>query len=199
MRPTNKRTTKVFRAAESTVPTIARYAVLMKNFTRIIPTRGMITTDIISRSAGGVTDTDATLSSVSEWHFSSKRNFTVSKNLIVALMGLASIAAMSTAAFAHPKLMSSTPAENATVAAGPSELRLMFNEKLEPSMSGVEVKDQSGKKIETGKVATDPADAKLLVIPLSAPLGDGTYNVDWHAVAADTHRIKGSYTFTVKR
>ena len=121
----------------------------------------------------------------------------MSKNLIVALMGLASVAAMSTAAFAHPKLMSSTPAENATVAAGPSELRLTFNEKLEPSMSGVEVKDQSGKKIETGKAATDPADAKLLVIPLSAPLGDGTYNVDWHAVAADTHRIKGSYTFTV--
>ena len=121
------------------------------------------------------------------------------KNLIVALMGLASIAAMSTAVFAHPKLMSSIPAENATVMAGPSELRLIFNEKLEPSMSGVDVEDQAGKKIETGKAATDPADAKLLVIPLSAPLGDGTYKVDWHAVAADTHRIKGSYAFTVKR
>ena len=65
-------------------------------------------------------------------------------------------------------------------------------------MSGVDVKDQSGKKIETGKAATDP-DAKVLVIPLSAPLGDGTYHVDWHAVASDTHRIKGSYAFTVKR
>ena len=65
-------------------------------------------------------------------------------------------------------------------------------------MSGVDVKDQSGKKIETGKAATDP-DAKVLVIPLSAPLGDGTYHVDWHAVASDAHRIKGSYAFTVKR
>ena len=122
----------------------------------------------------------------------------MSKKVIAALMGLTSMAVMSTTAFAHPKLMSSTPAENATVAAGPSELRLTFNEKLEPSMSGVEVKDQSGKKIETGKAATDPADLKLLVIPLSAPLRDGMYKVDWHAVAADTHRIKGSYTFTVK-
>ena len=123
----------------------------------------------------------------------------MSKKLILALIGLSSIAAMSTAALAHPKLMSSIPAENAMVAVGPSELRLTFNENLEPSMSGVEVKDQTGKKIETGKAATDPADAKQLVIPLSAPLGDGTYNVDWHAVAADTHRIKGSYAFTVKR
>ena len=123
----------------------------------------------------------------------------MSKKLILALIGLSSIAAMSTAALAHPKLMSSIPAENAMVAVGPSELRLTFNENLEPSMSGVEVKDQTGKKIETGKAASDPADAKQLVIPLSAPLGDGTYNVDWHAVAADTHRIKGSYAFTVKR
>ena len=114
------------------------------------------------------------------------------------LLGLMTVLGMSTSALAHPKLMSSLPAADATVTAGPSELRLTFNEKLEPSMSGVEVKDQSGKKIETGKAATDPADAKLLVIPLSAPLGDGTYNVDWHAVAADTHRIKGSYAFTVK-
>ena len=122
----------------------------------------------------------------------------MSRKFVPWLLGLMTIVGMSTSALAHPKLMSSLPAENATVAAGPSELRLTFNEKLESSMSGVDVKDQAGKKIETGKAATDPADLKLLVIPLSAPLRDGMYKVDWHAVAADTHRIKGSYTFTVK-
>ena len=123
----------------------------------------------------------------------------MSRQLVPWLLGLMTIVGMSSSALAHPKLMARMPAADATVSAGPSELRLTFNENLEPSMSGVDVKDQSGKKIETGKAATDPADAKLLVIPLSAPLGDGTYNVDWHAVAADTHRIKGSYAFTVKR
>ena len=123
----------------------------------------------------------------------------MSRKFVPWLLGLMTFVGMSSSALAHPKLMSSMPAADATVTAGPSELRLTFNENLEASMSGVDVKDQSGKKIETGKAATDPDDAKLLVIPLSAPLGDGTSNVDWHAVASDTHRIKGSYAFTVKR
>ena len=122
----------------------------------------------------------------------------MSKKFFVALMGLASVAAMSTAAFAHPKLMSSTPAENATVAAAPSEIRIMFNENLESSLSGGDLLNKTGKKIETGKAATDPTDKKQLVIPIVGQLADGTYTVDWHAVAADSHRIKGQYTFTVK-
>ena len=54
-----RRMKRAFRAAESTVRTIVRYAMRMKSFTKIIPTRGMTTTVIINRSAGGVTDTDA--------------------------------------------------------------------------------------------------------------------------------------------
>ena len=122
----------------------------------------------------------------------------MSKKLIVALMGLTSIAAMSTAAFAHPKMTSSTPAENATVVASPAEIRILFNESLEPSLSGGDVLTKAGKKIETGKAVTDPTDKKQLVIPIVGQLADDTYTVDWHAVAADSHRIKGKYTFTVK-
>ena len=59
MSPMSRRTKKAFLAAESIVPTIAGYAVLMKSFTKIIPTRGMTTTVIINRSAGGVMDTDS--------------------------------------------------------------------------------------------------------------------------------------------
>ena len=123
---------------------------------------------------------------------------TVSKKLIVALIGLTSIAAMSTAAFAHPKMTSSIPAENSMVAASPTEIRIVFNENLEPSLSGGDVLTKAGKKIETGKAVTDPTDKKQLVIPIVGQLASDTYTVDWHAVAADSHRIKGKYTFTVK-
>ena len=30
-------------------------------------------------------------------------------------------------------------------------------------------------------------------------LAPGDYNVEWHAVSADTHRVTGSYSFSVKR
>ena len=122
----------------------------------------------------------------------------MSKKLIAALIGLTSIAAMSTAALAHPKMTSSTPADNAMVAASPTEIRIVFNENLEQSLSGGDVLNKAGKKIETGKAVTDPADKKQLVIPIVGQLANDTYTVDWHAVAADSHRIKGKYTFTVK-
>ena len=42
------------------------------------------------------------------------------------------------------------------------------------------------------------ADGKTLVITTKAPMPAGGYTLDWHAVAADTHRVEGSFSFTVK-
>lgn len=115
--------------------------------------------------------------------------------LVIAFVGLAGI---SSAASAHPKVTQTTPAANAAVATSPKEIRLSFNETLEAKFSGAEIQNQSGQKVDTGRVSTDPKDSKQMVIPLSSPLAAGTYTVMWHAVAADSHRVKGSYSFTVK-
>ena len=113
--------------------------------------------------------------------------------LMLILPGLAA-----TAASAHPKLTVANPSADAVVATSPKELRMTFNEGLVPKFSGVELKTDKGQKIETGQAAADPADKKQLVIPLPTVLADGTYNVVWHAVSEDTHRVNGSYSFTVK-
>lgn len=122
----------------------------------------------------------------------------MSKVSTLLFLGAVSLAGLSSAAAAHPKLTHMIPEANAVVAAGPSEIRLTFNEELEPSFSGAEIKNQAGQKVETGKAGADPKDTKQLVIPLGSPLPAGTYNVVWHAVAADSHHVKGSYSFTVK-
>ncbi len=114
----------------------------------------------------------------------------------LALIGCSLAAAP---ASAHPKLVKSDPAADTVVAASPIELRLSFNEELVPKFSGAEVKDQKGQKVEIGTAAADPADKKQLVVPLAKPLAGGVYKVDWHAVAADTHRVHGSYSFTIKQ
>ena len=113
-------------------------------------------------------------------------------------VGAVSLAGLSSGAFAHPKLTRTIPEANAVVTTGLSEIRLIFTERLEPSFSGAELKNQAGQKVDTGKIASDPKDTKQLVIPLPSPLPAGTYNVVWHAVAADSHRVKGSYSFTIK-
>jgi methionine-rich copper-binding protein CopC len=106
---------------------------------------------------------------------------------------------LSGAAFAHPEFQAADPAPGAVTTASPKQIRITFNENVIPKLSGAEVKDQTGKIIATGKAATDPTNKKLLVVPISEQLSPGDYKVEWHAVSDDTHRVKGSFSFSVAR
>jgi methionine-rich copper-binding protein CopC len=109
----------------------------------------------------------------------------------MALLGLAS------PAFAHAHLKAATPAVDGSVTAAPSELDLDFSEDLNLKFSGVAVKGSDGAAVETG-VASLAKDDTRLVVPLKRPLAAGTYTVDWHALSADGHKTKGSYSFSVE-
>ncbi|MBT0671748.1 MULTISPECIES: copper homeostasis periplasmic binding protein CopC [Novosphingobium] len=107
-------------------------------------------------------------------------------------------------AFAHPKLVSSTPSAAATVTA-PRQVTVTFSETLMPALSGAEVlmtgmpgmKDHSPMKINGARTSV-ATDGKTLQIAFNRPLGAGSYAVNWHAVSGDTHRVTGSVTFTVR-
>ena len=111
---------------------------------------------------------------------------------------IAMIAAIycSNGADAHPQMQSAEPAAGVTTAS-PKQIKLTFNEDVMVQFSGVELKDQAGKMIQTGKATVDPANKKQLVVPVNEPLPPGDYKVEWHAVSDDTHRVKGSYSFSV--
>ena len=98
----------------------------------------------------------------------------------------------------HPTLKAANPAAESTAAA-PTEIRLTFSEGVIAKFSSAEVKDQAGKKVATGKLATDPKDQKQPIVPLQGPLTAGTYTVDWNVVSVDTHRVNGTYSFKVDR
>ena len=112
--------------------------------------------------------------------------------------------ALATAVEAHPSLVAASPAANGTIAST-NELKLTFSEALVAQFSGMNVlmTDMPGMKmtspmavgVVSSKVA---ADGKTLVGTLKTPLPAGTYTLGWHAVTADTHRVEGSYSFTVK-
>ncbi len=121
----------------------------------------------------------------------------MSKKVSIALLAAITALVLVPLAEAHPKLKSTVPGANSS-AAPPQAIRLIFSEGLIAKLSGIELKDQSGKVIETGPAAADPEDTKQLVIPMKSPLGAGQYTVDWHAVSEDTHRVKGSFSFKVQ-
>jgi methionine-rich copper-binding protein CopC len=101
-----------------------------------------------------------------------------------------------TAAFAHPELQSVQPAAGAAISA-PKQITITFSENVVPQFSGIELKNKSGKLMATGKSATDPKNKKLMIVPINEQLAPGEYKVEWHAVSDDTHRVKGSYSFSV--
>lgn len=121
------------------------------------------------------------------------------------LAALAASAALlaGTAAQAHPKLVSASPAPNSAVASI-NQIELHFNEKLVGQFSSVDLAmtDMPGMKMNSPmKMPASTvvgADGKTLIVRTKSPLSAGTYKLDWHAVSADTHRVNGSYSFKVK-
>ena len=109
---------------------------------------------------------------------------------------------VSAPAYAHPKLVSSTPAANASVPA-PSRITLTFSEGLMPKLSGAEIVMTGMPGMPNHRMAvtgfkTSVEGDKTLVLTLAKPLMAGSYQVAWHVVSTDTHRIQGNLAFTVK-
>jgi methionine-rich copper-binding protein CopC len=112
--------------------------------------------------------------------------------------------AVATPAMAHPKLVGSTPAPQATVS-NVTRASLTFSESLMAPLSGIDLEmtgmpgmaNHAPMKI-AGFQTTVAQDGRTLVAVFPRALPAGTYRLDWHAVASDTHRVTGSLTFTVR-
>jgi methionine-rich copper-binding protein CopC len=115
----------------------------------------------------------------------------------MATLGAASALLLAaTQAKAHAHLVSASPAANA-VTAPPKALVLHFSERLEPNFSGVEVfKADGGKAPVTSEIPAD--DRKTIIGKVSGPLPPGVYQVRWRTVAADGHRMDGTFSFIVR-
>lgn len=128
----------------------------------------------------------------------------MSRNLLFKTAALSAALLVAGVAQAHPKLLSSTPAANATVDRT-AKIELHFSEKLVPQFSGANLTmtgmpgmASHGPMKMKGLATAVGADGKTLLLTAKTPLPAGDYQLDWHAVAADSHRIKGSYNFKVK-
>ena len=123
-----------------------------------------------------------------------------------AIRFAATLAAIAVAvpAMAHPKLVASTPAAQATVS-DVTRASLTFTEPLMAPLSGIDLSmtgmpgmaNHAPMKI-AGFQTSVAEDGKTLVAAFPRALPAGTYRLDWHAVATDTHRVTGSLTFTVR-
>lgn len=118
------------------------------------------------------------------------------KRLFVAAACAAS-AAVAMPAQGHAKLQSSDPAAGSTVASAPKQLRLKFNEALEPAFSKIVLRDAKQAEIKLPHAAIDQSDASVLTAPLPA-LTSGVYRVQWTAMSRDSHKTTGEFIFHIR-
>jgi methionine-rich copper-binding protein CopC len=101
-------------------------------------------------------------------------------------------------AFAHAKLLKSSPEANSVVNKAPTETELHFSEDLEVVMCKLEVKNiKSGEVVSQDlpmNAAGDAASLKISLKPLKKEKAD--YEVSWKAVAKDAHKMPGHFKFT---
>lgn len=109
---------------------------------------------------------------------------------LILILSLASISS----AQAHAFLDRADPRVGSTIQAAPAQVTVWMTEELEGAFSKLQVFDAKGTEVDKKDVKVGGA-----TMTVSVPtLGAGTYKVIWKAVATDTHKTSGTFSFTVQ-
>ena len=109
------------------------------------------------------------------------------------------VAVFATNASAHARLKRAVPAVGGVVSANavPSELQIWFSERVEVSLSEIQVVNAAGVRVDNGGLRLDEADPTELRLALK-PLPPGRYRVVWRVVSMDTHKTNGTFPFRIR-
>ena len=111
------------------------------------------------------------------------------------LLAVLLVAFLPVAALGHAKLVRSQPKPKETLVVVPKLIELWFSEGLEAGLNTIEVKDQTGKRVDRAEVTLGEGNKKAQVE--LGELTSGLYTVTWKALSADQHAMRGSFVFTV--
>jgi len=115
----------------------------------------------------------------------------------IALIVVAALCASAMVASAHASRVRSTPGTNSSLPQAPAEIRIWFDEPLEPNYSRIELRTANGERLALADSRVDEDDPRQLFVPLPE-LADGLYTVSWRVIsAADGHPTQGSFVFGV--
>ena len=97
-------------------------------------------------------------------------------------------------AAAHNALVSSTPADKASVASGPSTMTLTFSDLVQNIAPLMTVTSADGSHWEGSPVSVVDSKASVPVNPLGPA---GVYTVSYRIISAEGHPVEGTTTFTL--
>ncbi len=95
---------------------------------------------------------------------------------------------------AHAILIDGTPVAGATLPAGPLDIRLRYNSRIDAGRSRLTLTDPAG---VAHVLDQSPPDAPNL-LEAKTPLSAGSWTLRWQVLAVDGHITRGDIPFTVK-
>ncbi|HEX6359801.1 copper resistance CopC family protein [Actinophytocola sp.] len=116
---------------------------------------------------------------------------------VLALAGLG-LFALAAPASAHNSLISSNPAENASMEAGPQTVVLTFDQPVQDGqgLNSVAITGPDGKEWQGGPATVD---SNVVSAPVRELGPRGVYTIGYRVVSADGHPVSGKVTFTLTK
>ncbi len=120
-----------------------------------------------------------------------------SRAALVALLILAAALIGAPAAFAHARLVGTSPETGTTVKKQPAEVIFKFDQPVGGDEGAVRVYDAAGQEVDDGDVEHPGGKQSWLGVGLEPGLADGTYTATYRVISADTHIVDGGLTFNL--
>lgn len=110
------------------------------------------------------------------------------------LFGLVAAATLSTGAFAHSNVETTTPANGSVMSALPNELSFSFSDDIRLTRVMLLFEDQPPVHLDLGDQKSFD---RNFTLPLTAK-GAGAYHIEWRGLGIDGHAMQGTVSFTVE-
>ena len=112
----------------------------------------------------------------------------VPRGLAAALLWL-----LATAASGHSASEATTPADGATLAAAPAEIRIRFDRPVR--VTTLRLRDAEGGAYD---VTFPRGEQTKTLVARPEALPDGRYTVEWRGLSADGHAASGTFSFRIE-
>lgn len=118
--------------------------------------------------------------------------------LVLAFGLVGGLAIGATNARAHSRLVKSDPSARAVLGAAPKEVRLWFNEPIEPAFAKTWLVPPDGAKVELANRG-DASDKQLLIATIPDNVPQGPVVIAFRVLSVDGHVIEDKLVFTIKK
>ena len=120
----------------------------------------------------------------------------MSRRLLTFAAVAAAVLVLPAAAWAHAALLKTFPAASTEVDTAPQEVRLVYDEAVEPRFAIISVTDAAAHQQVDGPVHRSATNVDEIDVPLKH-VAEGWYLVFWRVISVDGHPVRGVFTFSV--